>query len=80
MSHPKKITPQLLREYKTQGKRFASLTAYDTPSARLAEEAGIELVLVGDSLGMVVMGLDSTRPVTFGGLLCFPGQAFYFIT
>jgi 3-methyl-2-oxobutanoate hydroxymethyltransferase len=65
MSCPEKITPSLLSEYKSKKKRFASVTAYDMPSAKLAEEAGIELVLVGDSLGMVVMGLDSTRPVTF---------------
>src|SRR5690606_19461667 len=40
------------------------ITAYDYPSARLAEEAGVDLILVGDSLGNVVLGYDTTIPVT----------------
>jgi 3-methyl-2-oxobutanoate hydroxymethyltransferase len=47
-----------------KGQRLAMLTAYDFPTARLAAEGGIDLILVGDSLGMVVLGYDSTLPVT----------------
>ncbi|ALG67816.1 3-methyl-2-oxobutanoate hydroxymethyltransferase [Beggiatoa leptomitoformis] len=52
------------RKLKRQGEKFASLTAYDASFAHLIEEAGIELVLVGDSLGMVIQGHESTLPVS----------------
>lgn len=45
------------------------ITAYDFPSAKLVEEAGAEMILVGDSLGMVVLGYDSTLPVTMDDML-----------
>ncbi len=53
-----------LREMKGQGEKIAMLTAYDYPFASIVDEAGIEIILVGDSLGMVVLGYDSTIPVT----------------
>ncbi|HYR34873.1 MAG TPA: 3-methyl-2-oxobutanoate hydroxymethyltransferase [Burkholderiales bacterium] len=56
--------PTVLELKRAKGKRLAMLTAYDFPSARLVAEAGVELILVGDSLGMVVLGYDSTVPVT----------------
>lgn len=53
-----------LRKSKERGDRFAMLTAYDYPSAQILDEAGVPVILVGDSLGMVVLGHDSTVPVT----------------
>ncbi len=58
------ITVTQLRKFKEQGQRFAALTAYDASFARLMDEAGIEVVLVGDSLGMVVQGQESTVRVS----------------
>lgn len=51
------------------GEPFAVMTAYDAPFARCVEEAGIDIILVGDSLGMVVLGHDSTIPVTIGDMI-----------
>lgn len=53
-----------MKKMKADGVPLSMLTAYDYPSARLAEEAGIDLILVGDSLGNVVLGYDTTLPVT----------------
>jgi 3-methyl-2-oxobutanoate hydroxymethyltransferase len=50
-------------------KKITCLTAYDYPTARLLDEAGVEILLVGDSLGMVVLGYDSTLPVTLEEML-----------
>jgi len=53
-----------IKEMKQRGEKIAMLTAYDYTTAKIADEAGIPLILVGDSLGMVVLGYDSTIPVT----------------
>lgn len=55
---------QSLIERKARGEKLAVLTAYDYPTARLLDEAGVDLILVGDSLGMVVLGLPDTTGVT----------------
>lgn len=60
----KKVTIHALREMKARGERISMLTAYDATFARLFDEAGVDALLVGDSLGMVVQGHDSTLPVT----------------
>ncbi len=54
---------------KAEKEKISMLTAYDAPSAKLAEQAGVDLILVGDSLGMVVLGYDSTIPVTEDDML-----------
>jgi 3-methyl-2-oxobutanoate hydroxymethyltransferase len=59
-----KVTVRTIREMKAEHVRIVSVTAYDYPSARLADEAGVDLILVGDSVGMVVLGYESTIPVT----------------
>jgi 3-methyl-2-oxobutanoate hydroxymethyltransferase len=58
-----------LAELKRRGQKLVMVTAYDFPSGRIADEAGVELVLVGDSAGMVVLGNESTVPVTMDELL-----------
>ncbi len=64
-----KITALTLLDRKRRGQRIAAVTAYDYPTARLADEAGIDMILVGDSVGMVVLGLESTLPVTLEDML-----------
>jgi 3-methyl-2-oxobutanoate hydroxymethyltransferase len=64
-----RISIHKLKEWKAQGHRFAMITAYDYPSARLVEQAGIPIILVGDSLGSVVLGYDSTVPVTMDDIV-----------
>lgn len=54
---------------KQAGEKISMLTAYDYPSAKLVEQAGVDTILVGDSLGMVVLGYDSTVPVTMEEML-----------
>ena len=60
----RKVTVRDIADMKVRGERIPMLTAYDYPSARLADEAGVPMILVGDSLGMVVLGYDSTISVT----------------
>ncbi len=58
-----------LRELKAAGRKFAMITAYDYAGARLVEQAGAQIILVGDSLGSVVLGYDSTVPVTMDDMV-----------
>jgi 3-methyl-2-oxobutanoate hydroxymethyltransferase len=64
-----KVTVRTIREMKARGEKIVSVTAYDYPTARLADEAGVDLILVGDSLGMVVLGYESTIPVTLSEMI-----------
>ena len=68
MSHeppnPQRTTPASLKAMKERGEKIAVLTAYDYPTARLLDETGIDVLLVGDSLGMVVLGYPDTTHVT----------------
>jgi 3-methyl-2-oxobutanoate hydroxymethyltransferase len=59
-----KVTIRTLRRMKQQGAKITMLTAYDYPMARAVDDAGIDVILVGDSLGMVVLGYPTTLPVT----------------
>jgi 3-methyl-2-oxobutanoate hydroxymethyltransferase len=59
-----KITVETIRAMKARGEKIAALTAYDFPMTKLLDEAGIPLILVGDSLGMVVLGYPDTTHVT----------------
>ena len=58
-----------LNEMKQRGERIPMLTAYDYATAKLLDQAGVPLILVGDSLGMVVLGYESTIPVTMEEML-----------
>jgi 3-methyl-2-oxobutanoate hydroxymethyltransferase len=64
-----KVTVPALAEMKRQGKPISALTAYDYATARLVDEAGIDMILVGDSLAMVVMGHDNTLAITVDEML-----------
>lgn len=66
---PKRITVPFVREAKARGERLAMVTAYDYPAGRLADSAGVDLVLVGDSVAMVVLGHADTLSVTMEEML-----------
>lgn len=60
----KRVTVKTIRNMKSKGEKIVSLTAYDASFARVIDEQGVDVILVGDSLGMVMQGHDSTVPVT----------------
>jgi 3-methyl-2-oxobutanoate hydroxymethyltransferase len=62
------VTPALIRSKKGRG-RITFITAYDFPTAKLADEAGFDMILVGDTLAEVVLGYETTLPVTFEAML-----------
>jgi 3-methyl-2-oxobutanoate hydroxymethyltransferase len=64
-----KVTIPALKEMKEQGKKIRMVTAYDYPTGILVDKTDIELILVGDSLGMVVLGYDGTVPVTMDEMI-----------
>jgi len=71
-SHPaptKKVTVRKLLQMKAEAEKIVCLTAYDVSFAKLLDEAGVDVVLVGDSLGMVMQGLDNTLPVTMDDMV-----------
>ena len=59
-----KVSPPMFRAMKQRGEKIAALTAYDYFTAKIMDEVGVELILVGDSLGMAVLGYENTLPVT----------------
>ena len=64
-----KVTVTVLAKMKAQGEKIVMLTAYDYPFARMVDECGVDMILVGDSLGMVVQGQSSTLPVTMDQMI-----------
>jgi len=64
-----RVSVNQIKEMKQKGEKIAMLTAYDYSTAKIVDEAGIPLILVGDSLGMVVLGYESTVPVTVEEML-----------
>ncbi|MGB4442126.1 MAG: 3-methyl-2-oxobutanoate hydroxymethyltransferase [Coriobacteriia bacterium] len=64
-----RITTTALAAMKAAGEPIVMITAYDAPAARLVEAAGVDVILIGDSLGMTVLGYDSTLPVTMDDML-----------
>src|SRR3972149_2737953 len=69
VSNRKKVTTHTLRSKKERGEPITMLTAYDYPTALAMDRAGVDAILVGDSLGMVVLGYENTLPVTMEDML-----------
>src|SRR6476620_10649021 len=63
------VTVRDLRTFKERGERFVMLTAYDYPTARILDEAGIPVLLVGDSVGNNILGYETTVPVTMDEMI-----------
>lgn len=66
---PEKVTTRTLQQMKAQGRRIVAMTAYDYPSAQMADAAGVDVVLVGDSLGNTMLGYETTLPVQLEEIL-----------
>ena len=64
-----RVTINDVREMKARGEKIPMMTAYDYTSARIVDDAGIPIILVGDTLGQVVLGYDSTLPVTMDEMI-----------
>ena len=64
-----RITPDQIRQMKAKGERIPMLTAYDYATASILDSAGVPMLLVGDSMGMVMLGYDSTLPVTMDDII-----------
>ncbi len=64
-----RVSVSQIREMKKKGERVSMITAYDYTTAQLVDKAGVDMILVGDSLGMVVLGYESTLPVTIEDML-----------
>jgi len=64
-----KVTVPILLDMKSRGEKITALTAYDFPTAKIVDDAGVDVILVGDSLGMVVLGYDNTIPVTMEDMI-----------
>ena len=69
MSQPKRVTTRTLQEMKSSGDRIAMLTAYDAITAQIFDGAGIDVILVGDSVANVVQGHETTLPVTLDEMI-----------
>ena len=69
-----KVTILKLRRQKKQGTKTVLVSAYDYPQANIADKAGVDAILVGDSLGMTTMGYKSTIPVTMDDMIDQPKQ------
>ncbi|MFZ1947980.1 MAG: 3-methyl-2-oxobutanoate hydroxymethyltransferase [bacterium] len=65
-----KVTVPGLLAMKRRGEKIAMLSTYDYPSAKIADRSGVDVILVGDTLGMVVLGYETTLPVTMDEMLC----------
>ena len=67
----KKVSVKYIQNLKSNGEKITALTAYDYPTAKLIDEAGIEVIIVGDSLANVVLGYDDTNKVSMNEMLIF---------